>query len=82
MGTKNAKNGSEAEPKEIEHGGKVIADQILILLISKADGIMTRRSAIIPSMASILQIPTQDSVRRIQRIQAITIVWEFLSQPF
>jgi putative SOS response-associated peptidase YedK len=38
----NAKNGSEAEPKEVEHGGKVIADQILILLISKADGIMTR----------------------------------------
>ena len=31
--------------------------------------------AIIPSMASILQIPTQDSVRRIQRIQAITFVW-------
>lgn len=41
MGAKNAKNGSEAEPKEVEHGGKDIADQILILLISKADGIMT-----------------------------------------
>jgi divalent metal cation (Fe/Co/Zn/Cd) transporter len=26
-------------------------------------------------MASILQIPTQDTIRRIQRIQAITIVW-------
>jgi divalent metal cation (Fe/Co/Zn/Cd) transporter len=26
-------------------------------------------------MASILQIPTQDNIRRIQRIQAITIVW-------
>src|ERR1035438_8598518 len=26
-------------------------------------------------MASILQIPTQDITRRIQRIQAITIVW-------
>jgi len=32
------------EPKEVEHGGKVIADQILILLISKADEIMTRHS--------------------------------------
>ena len=42
MRAENAKNGSEAEPKEVEHGGKVIADQILILLISKADGIMTR----------------------------------------
>ena len=42
MGAKNAKNGSEPEPKEVEHGGKVIAGQILILLISKADGIMTR----------------------------------------
>ena len=31
--------------------------------------------AIIPSVASILQIPTQDTIRRIQRIQAITIVW-------
>ena len=31
--------------------------------------------AIIPSMASILQIPTRDTIRRIQRIQAITIVW-------
>jgi divalent metal cation (Fe/Co/Zn/Cd) transporter len=31
--------------------------------------------AIIPSMASILQIPTQDAVRRIQRIQAVTIIW-------
>ena len=44
MGAKNAKNGSEAEPKEVEHGGKVIADQILILLISKADRIMTRHN--------------------------------------
>jgi hypothetical protein len=44
VGAKNAKNGSEAEPKEVEHGGKVIADQILILLISKADRIMTRHS--------------------------------------
>jgi len=35
-------NGSEPEPKEVEHGGKVIVDRILILLISKADGIMTR----------------------------------------
>src|ERR1700687_3945833 len=26
-------------------------------------------------MASIMQVPTQDTVRRIQRIQAITIVW-------
>ncbi len=26
MGAKNAKNGSEPEPKEVEHGGKVIAD--------------------------------------------------------
>ncbi len=42
MGAKSATNGSEAEPKEAEHGGKVIADQILILLISKADGILTR----------------------------------------
>ena len=48
MGTKNAKNGSEAEPKEVEHDGKVIADQILILLISKADGIMTRHKAVAP----------------------------------
>jgi hypothetical protein len=31
--------------------------------------------AIIASMASILQIPTQDTIRHIQRIQAITIVW-------
>src|SRR5207248_10925344 len=31
--------------------------------------------AIIPSMASIPQTPTQDLIRRIQRIQAITIVW-------
>jgi divalent metal cation (Fe/Co/Zn/Cd) transporter len=31
--------------------------------------------AIIPSMASILQFPTQDTIRRIQRIQAITIIW-------
>ena len=45
MATKNAKNGSEPEPKEVEHGGRVIADQILILLISKADGIMTRHSS-------------------------------------
>jgi hypothetical protein len=45
VGAKNAKNGSEAEPKEVEHGGKVIADQILILLISKADRIMTRHKA-------------------------------------
>jgi hypothetical protein len=37
VGAKNVKNGSEAEPKEVEHGGKVIADQILILLISKPD---------------------------------------------
>jgi len=44
VGAKNAKNGSEPEPKEVEHGGKVIADRILILLISKADGIMTRHS--------------------------------------
>ena len=27
------------------------------------------------SVPSILQIPTQDTIRRIQRIQAITIVW-------
>ena len=26
-------------------------------------------------MASILQTPTQDTIRRIQRIQAITIIW-------
>jgi hypothetical protein len=26
-------------------------------------------------MASILQIPTLDAVRRIQRIQAVTIIW-------
>jgi hypothetical protein len=30
VGAKNAKNGSEPEPQEVEHGGKVIADQILI----------------------------------------------------
>jgi putative transposase len=44
VGTKNAQNGSEPEPKEVEQGGKVIPDWILILLISKADGIMTRHS--------------------------------------
>ena len=32
MGERNVKNGSEPEPKEVEHGGKVIADQILILI--------------------------------------------------
>jgi len=42
VGAKNAKNGSEPEPKEVEHGGKVIADRILILLISQADGIVPR----------------------------------------
>jgi hypothetical protein len=45
VGAKNAKNGSEAEPKEVEHGGEVIADQILMLLISKADGIVTRHTS-------------------------------------
>jgi hypothetical protein len=45
VSAKNAKNGSEAEPKEVEHGGRVIADRILISLISKADGIMTRHTA-------------------------------------
>ena len=30
VSAKNTKNGSEPEPKEAEHGGKVIADQILI----------------------------------------------------
>jgi len=43
-GAKNAKNGLEAEPKEVEHGGEVIADRILILLFSKADGTMTRHN--------------------------------------
>jgi hypothetical protein len=47
VGAKNAKNGSEAEPKEVEHGGKVIAGQILISLISKADGIVTTHTFIL-----------------------------------
>jgi hypothetical protein len=45
VGTKNAQKGSEPEPKEVEHGGKVIPDRILILLISKADEIMTRHNS-------------------------------------
>jgi hypothetical protein len=44
--TKDAEYGPEPEPKEVEHGGKVIADRTLAwlstVLISKADGIVTR----------------------------------------
>ena len=41
---KHAKERSETEPKELEHGGKVIADRIFLCtpmsLISKSDGIV------------------------------------------
>jgi hypothetical protein len=44
---KHPKVGSETEPKEDEHGGKVIADRILLgtpmSLISKPDGIVAKR---------------------------------------
>lgn len=46
--TKDAEYGPEPEPKEVEHGGKLIADRTLAwlstLLISKADGIVTRHN--------------------------------------
>ena len=45
---KHAKEGSETEPKELEHGGKVIADRIFLCtpmsLISKPDGIVANDS--------------------------------------
>ena len=46
MGVKDAKEGSKPEPKELEHGARVIADRILIrvptLFISKPDRIVAR----------------------------------------
>jgi hypothetical protein len=54
---------------------------ILDVLWSSTDGTLRTctlrqvQRAIIASLAKILQIPTQDTSRRIQRIQAITIVW-------
>jgi hypothetical protein len=45
-GVNDAKEGSKPEPKELEHGAKVIADRTLgcarMLLISKPDRIVAR----------------------------------------
>ena len=47
-GVNDAKEGSKPEPKELEHGAKVIADRTLgcarMLLISKPDRIVARDS--------------------------------------
>jgi hypothetical protein len=47
--TKKAKGSSEPNPEKVEHGGKVIADRILIRdlmsLISQADGIVARHNS-------------------------------------
>jgi len=52
---KHAKEGSETEPKELEHGGKVIADRIFLCtpmsLISKPDGIVANDNTRLPNMA-------------------------------
>ena len=49
-GAKNANYSSAPEPKEVEHGGNLIADQTFVclpmLLISKADGIVTRDNSL------------------------------------
>ena len=45
MAAEDAQKGADQEPKEVEHGGKVIADCppdcLSMLLISKADGVVT-----------------------------------------
>ena len=50
VGVKDAKEGSKPEPKELEHGARVIADRIFtripMLLISKPDRIVARHSSI------------------------------------
>ena len=52
-GAKNANYSSAPESKKVEHGGNLIADQTFIclpmLLISKADGIVTRDSSNVSS---------------------------------
>jgi hypothetical protein len=46
MGMKDSKDGSKPEAKQVEHGGKVTARRpfalVLMLLISKPDGLVTR----------------------------------------
>jgi hypothetical protein len=48
MGTKDPKDGSKPEAKQVEHGGKVTARRpfvlVSMLLISEPDGLVTRDS--------------------------------------
>ena len=49
MGTKDPKDGSKPEAKQVEHGAKVTARRpfalVSMLLISKPDGLVTRDNA-------------------------------------
>ncbi len=59
--TKNAKHGSEAEPKQVKHGSKFIADRFAgspaKLLISKPDRIVTRDRSCFDQQILTLSLP-------------------------